>query len=430
MIKKKFNSHCLSQRTKRLLSGLFFVAFVFQAFAYMAEVDGIYYDFYPNDEVTVVPNNSTDKRYRGNIVIPQTITYMGRIYNVTSIGYNAFNGCSDLTSITIPSSVTSIGSEAFSGCSSLTSVELNCKSVGSSFYNMTSIKEIKLGDNVTSIGYDAFAGCSGLTSISIPSSVTSIADCAFAGCSGLTSVTIPSSVTSIGECAFSGTEWYDSQDDGLVYAGNVAYKYKGTMPEGTKIIIKPGTTSISPGAFYECTGLASVVIPNSVTSIGDHAFNLCTGLTSVVIPNSVTSIGDDAFRWCTGLTSVTIGNSVTSIGRYAFGNCSILYSVTCLNTTPPQGYKIFDWNNTQVGWLIVPTGCKEIYKQHWAWREIKELDVTAIKSLINEDPCEDRIVYDLKGERMAADVDNIQELPKGVYFVPMSNGTTRKVYVK
>ena len=86
-------------------------------------------------------------------------------------------------------------------------------------------------------------------------------------------------------------------------------------------------TSIGDAAFWDCSGLTSVTIPNSVTSIGNQAFSWCSGLTSVTIPNSVTSIGYYAFYGCSGLTSVTIGNSVTSIGERAFYGCSSLTSV-------------------------------------------------------------------------------------------------------
>jgi hypothetical protein len=79
-------------------------------------------------------------------------------------------------------------------------------------------------------------------------------------------------------------------------------------------------TSIGWDAFWECTDLTSVTIPNSVTTIGDAAFFDCTGLTSVTIPNSVTTIGDEAFYYCDGLTSVTIPNSVTTIGKKAFSD--------------------------------------------------------------------------------------------------------------
>ena len=100
------------------------------------------------------------------------------------IGNQAFDGCSSLTSLTLPSSVTSIGSSAFSGCSGLTS--------------------LTLPSSVTSIEWSAFSGCSGLTSLTLPSSVTSIGESAFRGCSSLASLTLPSSVTSIGKSAFSG----------------------------------------------------------------------------------------------------------------------------------------------------------------------------------------------------------------------------------
>ena len=96
----------------------------------------------------------------------------------------------------------------------------------------------------------------------------------------------------------------------------------------TSITIPNSVTSIGNYAFYNCSGLTSVTIPESVTSIGDNAFMNCSGLTSVTIPNSVTSIGWSAFSGCSGLTSVTIPESVTSIGKYAFHDCSGLTSVT------------------------------------------------------------------------------------------------------
>ena len=175
---------------------------------------------------------------------------------------------------------------------------------------------------VTSIGEEAFSDCSGLASVTIGNSVSSIGRWAFRGCIGLAIVTIPNSVTEIGGWAFYGTAWYNNQPNGLVYAGLVAYKYKGKMPSGTSIVLKEGTKGIAGNAFYDCDGLTSVTIPNSVTSIGAGAFEYCEGLTSVTIPNSVTTIGNWAFSDCSGLTSVTIPNSVTSIGKYAFGYCS------------------------------------------------------------------------------------------------------------
>ena len=168
--------------------------------------------------------------------------------------------------------------------------------------------------SVTAIGSYSFEGCTGLTSVTIPNTVTSIGGYAFSGCSGLTTLTIPNSVTMIYGYAFSGTAWYNNQADGLVYAGMVAYKYKGTMPNGSSIVLKNGCIGISVSCFQNCTGLTSVTIPNSVTKIGRYAFSGCCGLSSVRIGSSVTEIDNYAFSSCTGLTSVTIPNSVTSIG--------------------------------------------------------------------------------------------------------------------
>ena len=88
----------------------------------------------------------------------------------------------------------------------------------------------------------------------------------------------------------------------------------------TSITIPNSVTSIAGSAFAE-SGLTSIAIPNSVSSIEGYAFQNCRGLTSITIPNSVTSIGEGAFSGCSGLTSITIPNSVTSIGSYAFYNC-------------------------------------------------------------------------------------------------------------
>ena len=178
----------------------------------------------------------------------------------------------------------------------------------------------------------------------------------------ITTATIPASVT------------YSEVEYSVTSIGNSAFYNCSAL---TSVTIPNSVTSIGDEAFSGCRGLTSVTIPNSVTSIGDFAFSSCfgltspvynthvfaymptsysgaytipdgiesiagsaflgcSGLTSVTIPNSVTSIGEQAFYGCTGLTSVTIGNSVKSIGVFAFSGCTGLTSVTCFATTPPQ----------------------------------------------------------------------------------------------
>lgn len=302
---------------------------------------------------TISINNSTFVNCNGlkSIMIPDS---------VTTIGDEAFRGCTSLSNIMIPDSVTNIGNFAFSGCSGLASITGSATSVSavarqarptsfvvnitsgniienSAFSECSGLTSITIPDSVTSIGYSAFYNCNRLTTITIPDCVTSIGYSAFSGCKGLTNITIPDSVTSIGLGAFSNTAWYNNQPDGLVYAGKVAYRYKGTMPNNTSIVLKEGTPGIASNAFSDCNELTSVTIPNSVTNIGDGAFSNCTKLTSITIGNGVKSIGGAAFKSCTALTSISIPNSVTSFEYYAFGWCNGLTSITFNGT-------IAQWN--------------------------------------------------------------------------------------
>ena len=244
----------------------------------------------------------------------------GTIYSIpsgtTSIGYDAFDGCKGLTSITIPNSVISIGYSAFEGCSSLTSITIpnSVTSISSeAFKDCSSLKSITIGDGVTSLSgfvflvYSYWGNSSpaypALETISIGNGVKSIPRSCFNGYGSLTSVTIGNSVTSIGDYAF--------RDCSRL----------------TSITIPDSVTSISDWAFNNCRSLASITIPDSVTRIGSYAFSGCSSLTSVTIPNSVTSIGDYTFYGCSSLTSINIPDSIASIGSYAFRGCSSLTSI-------------------------------------------------------------------------------------------------------
>ena len=297
---------------KKLLLSIIAILSITQIQA-MCKVDLLCYNLNRNDKTAIVTyfgypyNNDYTGHYGGSglhyrdIQIPSTITYEDVEYTVTAIGDNAFYDCESsilMSSVTIPSTVTSIGKQAFYRCKNL-------------------------------------------TSITIPSSVTSIGSSAFYNCGSLTSVTIPNSVTNIGNEAFGNTAWYDNMPDGMVYAGKVAYKYKGIMPDNTNIVIEEGTVSISPYAFLSCSGLTSITIPNSVMSIGESTFANCSSLKSVIIPNSVTTIDVGTFGRCSSLTSVTIPNSVTSIGKLAFSGCSSLNNVNIPNSVTTIGESAF-----------------------------------------------------------------------------------------
>ena len=324
--------------------------------------DGTYYWYYiPSSIKSVTITRGIIPNRAFNNCSGLTSATMGN--SVTSIGQEAFLSCTGLTSVTIGNSVTSIDYEAFRGCNKIQNIYITdiaawCNISGLNYlmkYGASNKKlyinndlatSITIPNGVKAIPSYAFSGCTEFTNVTIGNSVTRIDENAFQGCTGLASITIPDSVTFIRDSAFDNTLWYNNQPDGLVYAGKVAYKYKGTMPRNTSIVLEEGTLGIADQAFFDCSSLTSVIIPDSVTLIGGFAFSRCTGLTSVTIPNSVTSIVGSAFAGCERLTSVTIGGSVTLIGVYAFSGCSNLTSIT-FNGTKAQWnaiYKGTDWN--------------------------------------------------------------------------------------
>ena len=153
-----------------------------------------------DDEVTIT---GCDKKASGELTIPATIEGNP----VTSIGIQAFDGCTNLTSITIPDGVSSIGAGAFSGCTSLTSITIpdGVTSIGGrAFWQCTNLTSITIPDGVNSIGDFAFRGCSNLTSITIPDGVTSIETRAFYNCEGLTAVTFLGNAPKAGGKVFEG----------------------------------------------------------------------------------------------------------------------------------------------------------------------------------------------------------------------------------
>lgn len=345
---------------KKIITSFLLLAFPLLASAYdiaVTNADGvtIYYNYYNNGTELEVTKESFNYRYSGDVNTPKEVTYMGRTRKVTSIGDDAFSGCSGLTSVTIPNSVTSIGDYAFFGCSGLTSMSIP--------------------QSVSYIGYCAFEGCIGLTSVHItdlvawcnisfklasnpltyahrlylngeeikdlviPSSVTCVGDSVFCNCSDIRTVTIPNTVTSIGRGTFSG-----------------------------------------------CTNLSAINIPNSVTTIGESAFSDCTGLTSVIIPNSVTSIEWGAFYGCIGLNSLTIPNSVTYLGYDAFTGCKGLTEIYSMITNPLGGYCWYGVNKDIP--LYVPVGTKAKYQATAGWKEftnIIEIDVSTQNTLFMDD---------------------------------------------
>ena len=186
------------------------------------------------------------------------------ISGLTSIGYSAFNGCSSLTSITIPDSVTTIGNRAFQNCSGLTS--------------------IIIPDSVTSIDASAFENCSSLTSITIPDGVTSISDGVFYGCRSLTSVTIGNNVTNIG-----------------IYA----FQFCSSL---TSVTIGNSVTGIGASAFSHCSSLKQLVLfPSTPPTLGSET--IPTTIQSIYVQQSSKDAYQKETNW-TAFASKIVGDNI------------------------------------------------------------------------------------------------------------------------
>ena len=338
------------------------------------EVEGIYYLPTSDTEVEVLSNPS---KYTGDVVIPAEITVDDKKYTVTSIGNNAFYGCTSLTSIELPSTITSIGTNAFYNVSATFKVpfasalaykafdELKNKTfegqnIDGLYYLPTSETEVEVTMNptkysgdivipdtisvdsikykVTSIGYRAFYNCSNLTSIDIPESISFIGPNAFVNCSSLTSLTIPSKVGYFDKSCCSGctslkTLIISDSEKELAFGGFITpeevWEGLGELPTINGWCFYGGDGS---ELFIDCP-IDTLYIGRPIYSYSDGfdynndgyvaLFASVSTIANVTLSDKLTSISDELFKYCYKLTSITIPDSVTSIGRNAFYGCNI-----------------------------------------------------------------------------------------------------------
>ena len=289
--------------------------------------------------------------YKGNVPTGDLVIKEG----TTCIGYQAFNYCTGLTSVTIPESLTHVDYRAFYNCAGLTAVHITdlaawCKiefqwdDISSSsnplFYahhlylNGEEMTDLVIPDGVTSICRYAFDNCTGLTSVIIPEGVTRISSEAFRSCGNLTSVTIPPSMTTIGSMAFM---WCENLN--AVHISDLAAWCGISFQDVSDVF------NYDVHLYLNDEEVKDLVIPEGVVGISKRAFLNCRHLTSVTIPRSVTNIGDNAFYGCSNLTDVySYGNNVPSLGYDVFKN-SLIASAT----------------------LHVPAGSIEKYKTTSPW---------------------------------------------------------------
>ena len=356
------------------------------AFSYCDNLKDVRYYIY-DDLATYIQNGHPDF-YVGGIKYywnDQEITTLEIPTSVTSIGNNAFYGCSGLTTLNLPSNVTSIGDRAFGGCSNLTSVDLpsSITKMGDFvFFYCEKLSNVNLPSDITTISTGAFGGCSSLQNINLPSGVTTIGDNAFFDCSNLTNVTLPSALASIGDYAFRG-----------------------------------------------CSNLTNVILPSAFTAIGNVAFSGCSNLANVTLSSNITSIGTYAFQNCINLKNLTISKDVTSIKDIAFNNSYDdleLESVYVAWENPIEAGSFFNRINISNCTLYVPQGTKEAYANADVWKDfgnIIEYDATGIDKVTNRSDVKEISHYSLNGLRVTSPT-------KGVNIVIYSDGSIKKVAVQ
>ena len=277
--------------------------------------DGVLYN---KDKTTLIQCIASKA---GEIIIPNS---------VTTIENAAFANCFRFDStLTIGSSVTTIGDDAFNGCTNLTG-------------------DLTIPNSVITIGENAFRECKALDgNLTIGNSVTSIGDAAFYECSLLTGdLTIPNTVTTLGTWAFTR-----------------CYGFEGSLTLSNSL------SEIGERTFLQCSGLTgSLTIPDSVTAIGKYAFNECKSFDGdLTIGNSVSTIGDWAFNGCESVDgSLTLGESVSSIGQWAFNGCGGIDTLYSLATTAPtlgrEAFYGFDFDYTP---LYLPKTNTGYDKEPW-----------------------------------------------------------------
>lgn len=301
-------------KSKVLLLALLAQLLSLTASAYDLSKDGIYYNLNSDDMTAEVTykhkeNNKFDvvteygswmidyapiagynTFYSGSITIPEKVNG----YRVTSIGEYAFYLCTEVTSVTIPSSVKRINKSAF--------------------YDCEKIKSLTIPSSVEYIGYHAVRS---------------------------------SHVTS-----------YTSTQEGLVYINNVLWKYTGTMPENANIILKEGTTCICYSAFSGQANMASIVIPESVKYIsGPWTFSNCTNLKSITLPKKLTMLSEGAtFGGCVSLESIEVPayDENEGITSSVFAGCDNLKSVSYAEGTTRISHRV-GVGSPKLSYLYLPS---------------------------------------------------------------------------
>ncbi len=410
------------------------------AFAQSFSANGINYNVL--DETFKTVGVTSGGSYSGDVTIPETVEYNNESYTVTQIGYDAFYGCSALTSVILPntltliddyafgrcSSLTSItiprdfttidGSNVFYGCSSLTSIVWNAKNYTGDYpFNRiaSQITSFTFGDAVETINGGLCSGMA-ITSINIPASVISILGNPFSGCTNLASITVDA-----------GNTLYVSVDNCLLT------RRTHQLVSGCKTSVIPTDANVAATigeSAFAGTGITEITIPSNIVSFGSYAFRDCANLEKVnymgtmdtwaaisfnsyanplwngadfyindvkVTELTLTTTPGTSFRGCTSLQRVTLTESVDYIDSHAFDGCSNLQSITIPDAVRYIDYNTF-YNCTNLQSVTLPSNLYGIsYYAFYGCSSLKSITIPSTVTSISNNVFSDSLAIVMKG---------------------------------
>lgn len=286
-----------------------------------------------------------------DIVLPEK--YEGKA--VVSIGEKAFFNCTQIKSVTLPSSITKIDAEAFAGCINLKNIYLsdNLKEIDkNAFYQCESLESISFKDKLEKIGEHAFFNCKSFTNLEIPTSVNKIGINALMGCDNLSNLKLP----------FLGGNKDDISNAKLKYLfGSAGNNDDNAKPPKSLKNIEIMGGFIGEKAFYQCESIENVAIGSGIDNIGDYAFFECVNMQNITLPESIKIIGNNAFEQCQKLGNVSVPKNVNKIGNNAFKNCMGIKSLTLTNGVNEIGEFAFERCNN-IAEIVIPDSVTKIAK--------------------------------------------------------------------
>ncbi len=369
------------------------------AMAADVKVGSLYYTVNTGTKTATVARNAEYKNLT-TVVIPGKITVDNVEYTVTAVAQQAFQECTELTSVSFEPGVKEVGKWAFWKCSGIKTLVLPStleKVLDSGFSKCSSVEELVLPDNLTSIGSFGFGTMSSLRKLTLPANMKEIKNNAFSYCSSLKELNLNTGISIIGGSAFyaSGLETLfvptnvDIIDDsafsnntllrtvtgcqGLSMIGGGSF-FKCSSLES--ISLPDGLSSIGENVFYECASLKSINISPKVTALSAYAFYGCSSLTEVAWPQNVKTMGKATFYGCTSLKKIDLPADMTQIGEMAFQGCSSLESVTIPTALEVISDGLFN-RCSSLRQITVPANVTYIGESAFSGTAIAQLDIPA-----------------------------------------------------